>query len=80
MDTIEQWINCQGQWMYLQPIFDSPDIMKHLPGATKKFKAVNKVWIDTMSQTKANPNVLKSCTREGLLDKFKQANEKLDEV
>ena len=30
-DTLEEWIKCQGQWMYLQPIFDSPDIMKQLP-------------------------------------------------
>jgi hypothetical protein len=27
--------------MYLQPIFDSADIMKQLPGETKKFKAVD---------------------------------------
>jgi dynein heavy chain len=29
-DTLEEWIKCQGQWMYLQPIFDSPDIVKQL--------------------------------------------------
>jgi len=27
-DTLEQWVGCQGQWTYLQPIFDSADIMK----------------------------------------------------
>ena len=28
-------------WMYLQPIFDSPDIMKQLPTEGKKFKVVD---------------------------------------
>ena len=27
-DTLEQWVACQAQWTYLQPIFDSADIMK----------------------------------------------------
>ena len=27
-DVLEEWMKCQGQWMYLQPIFDSPDIAK----------------------------------------------------
>lgn len=56
--------------MYLQPIFDSPDIMKQLPSENKKFKNVDKIWREVITGTKANPNVLKACTREGLLDKF----------
>lgn len=43
-DTLEEWIKCQGQWMYLQPIFDSPDIMKQLPQETKRFKSVDSTW------------------------------------
>ena len=69
-ECIDEWIKCQGQWMYLQPIFDSPDIMKQLPSENKKFKNVDKNWRDIIAGTKANPNVLKACTREGLLEKF----------
>ena len=27
-NVIEEWLKCQKQWQYLQPIFDSADIMK----------------------------------------------------
>jgi dynein heavy chain len=40
-DILEVWAKTQGQYMYLQPIFDSADIMKQLPGETKKFKTVD---------------------------------------
>ena len=43
-DTLEEWVKCQGKWMYLQPIFDSPDIMKQLPQETKRFKSVDSTW------------------------------------
>ena len=66
--------------MYLQPIFDSADIMKQLASATKKFKNVDKNWREIMVGTKASPNVLKACTREGLLEKFQDANKNLDLV
>jgi len=56
--------------MYLQPIFDSPDIMKQLPSENKKFKNVDKNWREIITGTKQLPNILKSCTREGLLEKF----------
>ncbi len=66
--------------MYLQPIFDSPDIMKQLPSENKKFKIVDKNWKEIISMTKANPNVLRVCTNKDLLEKFQDANEKLDHV
>jgi dynein heavy chain len=29
-DTLEEWVKCQSHWVYLQPVFDSPDIQKQL--------------------------------------------------
>lgn len=43
-DVIEEWLRCQRDWAYLQPIFDSNDITKQLPAESKKFKTVDKKW------------------------------------
>lgn len=48
-------------WMYLQPIFDSPDIAKQLPGETKKFKTVDQNWKHTMNYCKQTMLVIKVC-------------------
>ncbi|CAK9050585.1 Dynein axonemal heavy chain 1 (Axonemal beta dynein heavy chain 1) (Ciliary dynein heavy chain 1) (mDHC7) [Durusdinium trenchii] len=40
-ECLDQWLKVQRAWMYLQPIFDSPDIMKQLPTEGKKFKVVD---------------------------------------
>lgn len=79
-DCIEEWMKCQGNWMYLQPIFDSPDIMKQLPSENKKFKAVDKVWRITINNTVENPNAMEACSREGLKEQFINANKNLDIV
>lgn len=79
-DTIEQWITCQGQWMYLQPIFDSPDIMKQLPGENKKFKQVDLNWRNIIKKTEENPSILSRCEEPELFAAFKAMNEHLDMV
>jgi dynein heavy chain len=60
-DVMEEWMKCQGQWMYLQPIFDSADIAKQLPLETKKFKMVDATWKANMNLAKSMVNVLKVC-------------------
>lgn len=69
-DTLEEWVKCQGQWMYLQPIFDSPDIMKQLPQENKRFKSVDSTWRQQINIAKAAPAILGVCAKEGLKEKF----------
>jgi dynein heavy chain, axonemal len=79
-DVVDEWIKCQSNWMYLQPIFDSPDIMGQLPSEATKFKKVDLVWKLVIKDTKVVPNVLKACTKEGLYENFQQANANLEEI
>lgn len=37
-ECLDQWLKVQRSWMYLQPIFDSADIMKQLPTEGKKIQ------------------------------------------
>ena len=43
-ETLDEWSKCQKAWMYLQPIFDSDDIMRQLPTEGKRFKHVDATW------------------------------------
>ena len=59
-EVLDAWLNVQRNWMYLQPIFESPDINKQLPAEGKKFATVNKNWCATVTAAKARP-VLTQC-------------------
>ncbi|KAL4440889.1 hypothetical protein ABPG74_009302 [Tetrahymena malaccensis] len=77
-DVLEEWAKFQGQWMYLQPIFDSQDIAKQLPAETKKFRTIDSTWKTSVTQAKHILNVRKVCTEEGLYDKLRESNKNLE--
>lgn len=60
-DVMEEWMKCQGNWMYLQPIFDSGDISKQLPAESKKFRTVDNVWKGNINLAKQVMNVMEVC-------------------
>ena len=66
-DVMEEWMKCQSNWMYLQPIFDSGDISKQLPAESKKFKSVDVVYKANLALAKQFSNVMQVCCTEGLL-------------
>lgn len=72
-DVLEVWITVQRNWLYLQPIFESPDINRQLPTEGKKFAIVDKAWRQTISNAKGEVKVLDFCDNEKLLDKFREA-------
>jgi dynein heavy chain len=79
-DTLENWLKVQRAWMYLQPIFDSPDIVKQLPQEAKKFKSVDTQWRGVMFKVSKNPNCLEQLSQDGLLEKWIVADRDLEAV
>ena len=78
---LDQWVNCQRTWMYLEPIFGSEDIMRQLPQEGRRFQSVDQLWRKTLAETVLDPNfMVQSDPEKRLEEKFKKANEKLDEI
>ena len=42
--TLDEWLKCQGRWMYLQPIFGSEEIVRQIPTEGLAFKAMDESW------------------------------------
>ena len=65
--------------MYLQPIFDSPDIMKQLPKEGKMFKGVDHKWRLQLGKVHTNNSLaLAICSTDGLLETWQNANNDLE--
>jgi len=79
-EVLEEWGKLQRGWLYLQPIFTSPDIQVELPTVTAQFLGVDKVWRSTMLTALSNPLVLEACFQSRLMESFQSCNETLDRV
>jgi dynein heavy chain len=60
MSFLDYGVKVQSVWLYLEPVFTSPDISKHLPSEGVKFKHVDEKWRYVMKYVSENPNVHQS--------------------
>ncbi|XP_040310640.1 dynein axonemal heavy chain 12 isoform X5 [Herpailurus yagouaroundi] len=79
-ETIDEWLKVQAQWLYLEPIFCSEDIMQQMPEEGRQFQTVDRHWRDTMKFCKKDPKVLAATSLAGLLEKLQNCNELLEKI
>ncbi|CAD7974708.1 unnamed protein product [Amoebophrya sp. A25] len=79
-ETLDEWLNLQKNWMYLESIFASGDIKKQLPAESTKFMEVDNDWKATMKEAYENPSAMICCCKEGRLQTFVHHNESLDQI
>lgn len=56
-DVLEEWLNCQCSWLYLEPIFRSEDIKRQLPVESERFQMMDTDWRIIMKNANENPEV-----------------------
>jgi dynein heavy chain len=79
-DIMTNWQKTQNVWLYLEPIFSSPDIRKQMPAEAKRFKVVDRSWREIMESVKNDRSILAICDREGVLEQLIKSNALLDQI
>uniref|UniRef100_A0A8C2YBK7 Dynein axonemal heavy chain 1 n=1 Tax=Coturnix japonica TaxID=93934 RepID=A0A8C2YBK7_COTJA len=79
-DVLDEWLNCQCSWLYLEPIFSSEDIKRQLPEESERFDVVDKDWRIVMKKANENPEVMSLCPDPALLESLKKCNKLLELV
>lgn len=53
-EVLEEWLNCQRSWLYLEPIFTSEDINRQLPVESKRYQTMERIWRKIMKNAYEN--------------------------
>ena len=83
-ETLDEWLACQRNWMYLENIFGAEDIQKQLPAESQKFLIVDRSWKALMKKTHDEPLCVAALepleSGLSLLDQFLMNNEALESI
>ncbi|XP_064422227.1 dynein axonemal heavy chain 1 [Latimeria chalumnae] len=79
-DVLEEWLQCQRSWLYLEPIFSSEDINRQLPVEGKRYQTMERIWRKIMKNANENKQVISLCPDARLLESLRDCNKLLELV
>jgi dynein heavy chain len=79
-NVLDEWLNVQKNWMYLEPIFSAPDIQRQLPAEAKMFLDIDKGLKNIMKKVSENPNCMRTGTATGQAEQFAGWNDILEKI
>ncbi|KAA0188249.1 Dynein heavy chain axonemal, partial [Fasciolopsis buskii] len=80
METIEQLLHVQRQYLYLETIFFGEDIRKQLPKESSAFDVINQDWKSITSFLFETKNARACATKHGLLEQLNKLVSSLEEI
>ncbi len=79
-EILDEWLKVQTTWLYLEPIFTSPDIMTQMPEEGRRFMTVDKTYRDIMRHASNDPKTFSILKIDKIVEKLKKANDLLEMI
>ncbi|OQR91757.1 dynein heavy chain, partial [Thraustotheca clavata] len=79
-ETLDEWMTCQREWIYLESIFSAPDIQRQLPQEAQTFAVINTFWKEFMIRTHETPHCMKATAQPGLYETLLKHNASLEKM
>jgi len=81
LNLFEFWVKVQSVWLYLEPVFTSPDITKHLPREGEEFKKVDADWRTLIiGKVQRDRHILEFTKERRMLETLKECHLRLEIV
>jgi len=79
-DIIDKWVECQKKWMYLENIFQGPDIRKKLPNEDSLFQSCDKSIKGLFNRFNVQPFAFRAIKIPNIVNILNTCLENLDTV